>query len=145
MRCAFAIAFSVLVLSAAPATAQTSVGVLTCSSEGKEAARRTLNCTLRATSGSTSRFQGVMKTPIPVRDWDRRVYVWYVSAPRGTRPSHLAGRYVRDREMSRGGRRPILVGGRKDAIVLQPPLNKDQLPGEGLPAVLELDLKALKA
>lgn len=85
-----------------------------------------------------------MKTPVAINGQSRRVYVWYVSAPRGTKPSEVAGRYVRNPAQDSNAARTTLIGGKDDAIALQPPVNKDQLPGEGLPAVLELDLKALR-
>lgn len=137
----FKLAVFLLIAGTTSASAQTAVGLLSCSTSDQAGTVLRLDCTLQSISGGTSRFEGAIRTPLPLDIGNRRVFRWAVSAPKGSRPSDLEGRYSRQATDSD---RSSLTGGKDNTVSLQPPVGKDQLPGPAMPATLELDLRAVK-
>ena len=137
----FKLATVLLVAGTTSASAQTAAGLLSCNSSDQAGTVLRLDCTLQSTSGAIARFEGAIRTPLPLDVANRRVFRWAVSAPKGSRPSDLEGRYSRNSTASDSS---SLTGGRDNSVSLQPPVGKDQLPGPAMPATLELDLKAVK-
>lgn len=137
----FKLAVVLLITGTTSASAQTAAGLLSCNTSDQAGTVLRLDCTLQSTSGATSRFEGSLRTPLPLDIADRRVFRWAVTAPRGSQPSDLEGRY---RRQATDSDRSSLTGGKDNTVFLQPPVGKDQLPGPAMPATLELDLRAVK-
>lgn len=127
-----------------------SLGTLSCLAGVPEEndRQRPLDCTFKPLDGVSSRLRGEIAqiggAPHPVA---KRVLVWQVFGPAGLEPGELAGTYVRRDPPLKAKPQSLanaLVGGTGDAIALQPPSGREQIPGNDAVTVLELSLAALK-
>lgn len=144
---AAAIVLISFVVNATAGEPRSGLGTLTCLSGDRQGNSRTVDCTLKPVAGIVSRFRGEISRPAQASTVkSQRVLVWYVYGPEGTRPKDLEGMFVRDNKVSNTGEvNNMLVGGKTNSISLQPPTNRDQLPGDDALTVLELKLHALNA
>jgi hypothetical protein len=132
------------VLAAAP---RQSLGTLTCAAEADPDKTRSLMCTFAPIDGASAKFQGeIAQIGAEPHAAPKRVLIWSVLGPAGLSPSDLEGKFVRraPQASAENETAPPLIGGSEDTVALQPPSGREQIPGDPVFTVLELELRALK-
>jgi ribosomal protein L1 len=131
---------------AAPAAAQTLVGTLKCTAEiaqGAEAAARDwkLSCAFEQASGSVQHYAGAIKEAGPMPRVGKALFVWNVVA---AVPEVKSGMLVGTYKESKPGAN-MLIGGLKEAILLQPAEPSQEGDGGVIPRVRLIQLELPRA
>jgi hypothetical protein len=130
-------------LAAAP---RQNLGTLTCAAEADPDRTRSLMCTFAPIDGANAKFRGeIAQIGAEPHAAPKRVLIWSVLGPAGLTPGDLEGKFVR-RAAQPSARETAapLIGGAKDTVALQPPSGREQIPGDPVFTILELELRVLK-